>query len=70
MTNLIDMLDALDTALSAEEELAIQQPLFGVFSTKHPDPGWNSIVQKCDRLLARLESPTLTEDTPQDRSNH
>jgi hypothetical protein len=67
MTNLIDMLDALDTALSAEEELAIQQPLFGVFSDKRPDPGWNSIVQKCDRLLAKLEAPTFTEDTPLDR---
>lgn len=64
MTNIIDMLDALDTALSTEEELAIQKPLFGVFSDDRPDAGWNSIVQKCDRVLASLESVNFTGDNP------
>jgi hypothetical protein len=62
MTNLIEMLDALDTALSAQEELAIQKPLFAVFSDDRPDDDWHSIVQKCDRLLAKLEDSMFAED--------
>jgi hypothetical protein len=66
MTNLTDMLDALDTALSDEEELAIQKPLFTVFPGERRDSGWNSIVQKCDRLLAKLEASVFDEDNPLD----
>jgi hypothetical protein len=64
MTNLIDMLDALDTALSTDEELAIQKPLFEVFSGDCPAPDWNSIVQKCDEVLASLDSSILIGDSP------
>ncbi len=62
MTNLIKMLDALDTALSVEEELAIQMPLFDLFTTDRTDSEPNSIVQKCDEILASLSSSTNIED--------
>jgi hypothetical protein len=58
------MLDALDTALSTDEELAIQQPLFATFSGARADADWNSIVQKCDEILAKLDSSILISDTP------
>ena len=54
MTNLIKMLDDLDTALSVEEELAIQMPLFELFAPDLQDSDWNSIGQKCDEILASL----------------
>jgi hypothetical protein len=62
MTNLTEMLDALDTALSSEEELAIQKPLFTVFPSDRRNSEWNSIVQTCDRLLAELETFSLAKD--------
>ena len=64
MTNLVKMLDALDTALSVEEELAIQMPLFDLFTADRTDAELNSIVQKCDEILASLASSVVIEDTP------
>ncbi len=51
MTNLVKMLDALDTALSVEEELAIQLPLFELFTLDRTDSEQISSVQKCDEIL-------------------
>jgi hypothetical protein len=64
MTNLIEMLDALDTALSVEEELAIQLPLFDLFTADRTDSELNSIVHKCDEILASLASSVIIEDAP------
>jgi hypothetical protein len=64
MNNLIEMLDALDTALSTEEELEIQKPLFSLFPADRTDLDWISLVQKCDEILAILEASILIEDVP------
>ena len=60
MTNLIKMLDALDTALSVEEELAIQMPLFDLFTADRTDSELTAIVQKCDEILASLSCSAVS----------
>jgi hypothetical protein len=47
-----------------EEELAIQMPLFDLFTAERADSELNSIGQKCDEILASLGSPGFSADTP------
>ncbi len=52
MTSLVALLDALDTALTAEEVLAIEAPLFDLYAPSSPELEKISLLHKCNEILA------------------